>query len=61
MVKVIEEGGEYVAVTGCTKAEEDTGELQMIYQDGKFHNQTTLTQVRERIVALSELKAETEA
>jgi len=61
MVKVIEEGGEYVAVTSCTKAEEDTGELQMIYQDGKFHNQTTLTQVRERIVALSELKAETEA
>ena len=61
MVKVIEEGGEYVAVTGCTKAEEDTGELQMIYQDGKFHNQTTLTQVRERIMALSELKAETEA
>jgi nicotinamide phosphoribosyltransferase len=61
MVKVIEEGGEYVAVTGCTKAEEDTGELQVIYQDGKFYNQTTLTQVRERIVALSELKAETEA
>ena len=61
MVKVIEEGGEYVAVTGCTKAEEDTGELQVIYQDGKFYNQTTLTQVRERIMALSELKAETEA
>ena len=61
MVKVIKDGGEYVAVTGCTKAEEDTGELQVIYQDGEFYNQTTLTQVRERIVALSELKAETEA
>jgi hypothetical protein len=34
--------------------------LQVIYQDGEFYNQTTLTQVRERIVALSELKEETE-
>ena len=30
-------------------ATENTGLLQTIYKDGKFENQTTLTQIRERL------------
>jgi len=52
---------DFTVETQCTLDREKSGMLQVIYQDGKFYNQTTLTQVRERIVALSELKAETEA
>lgn len=35
--------------TQCTEEQEATGMLQTIYEDGKFHNQTTLTQIRARI------------
>ena len=34
---------------GVTWEEEEGGSLQLIFEDGKFHNETTLTQVRERI------------
>jgi len=57
MVRVNED---FTVETQCTLDREKEGMLQVIYQDGKFHNQTTLTQVRGRIMALSELKAETE-
>ncbi|BBI90522.1 nicotinamide phosphoribosyl transferase [Tenacibaculum phage PTm1] len=39
----------YVVQTECTDAEEQKGELQVIYEDGKFFNQTTLTEIRENI------------
>lgn len=57
MVRVNED---FTVETQCTLDREKEGMLQVIYQDGKLHNQTTLTQVRGRIMALSELKAETE-
>lgn len=33
----------------CTKEEEEEGMLQTIYEDGEFYNQTTLTEIRQRI------------
>ena len=36
--------------TECTPEEESQGLLQVIYEDGKFYNQTTLTEVRERLL-----------
>jgi nicotinamide phosphoribosyltransferase len=36
----------------CTKEEESKGLLQVIYEDGKFFNQTTLTEIREKIDSL---------
>jgi nicotinamide phosphoribosyltransferase len=35
--------------TECTKMQEDAGLLLLIYEDGKFHNQVTLTEIRERL------------
>lgn len=35
--------------TECTPEEESIGLLQTIYSDGKFYNQTTLDQIRERL------------
>jgi nicotinamide phosphoribosyltransferase len=43
----------YVMKDQCTKEEEESGLLQVIYEDGKFYNQTTLTEVRKRIEELS--------
>ena len=34
-------------IDGCTPELENSGLLQVIYEDGKFYNQTTLTEVRE--------------
>lgn len=39
--------------TQCTWEQEDTGLLHKIYENGRFYNQTTLAQVRERIEKLS--------
>lgn len=39
----------YDVMQECTHEEENQGLLQVIYQDGKFYNQTTLTQIREKI------------
>jgi nicotinamide phosphoribosyltransferase len=41
--------GEYVVLEEMTPAEEGQGLLQTIYEDGEFHNQTTLTAIREKI------------
>lgn len=35
--------------TQCAREQEDGGLLQVIYENGKFYNQVTLTQIRERI------------
>ena len=43
---------EYWVNTECTKEEEKEGYLQTIYKDGKFKNQTTLTEIRNRIKGL---------
>jgi nicotinamide phosphoribosyltransferase len=41
--------GEYIVKQQCTEEEENTGLLQVIYEDGKFYNQVTLTEIRERL------------
>lgn len=38
---------------GCTKEQEEGGLLQTIYKDGKFYNQVTHEEVRERVLKLS--------
>jgi nicotinamide phosphoribosyltransferase len=43
--------GEYVLKDQCTKEEEEGGELQIIYENGEFFNQTTLEEIRERFNA----------
>jgi nicotinamide phosphoribosyltransferase len=35
--------------TECTKEQEESGLLVLIYEDGKFHNQVSLTEIRERL------------
>lgn len=45
--------GEYIVLEEMTSNEESQGDLQIIYEDGKFYNQTTLNEVRERIRSLS--------
>ncbi len=54
LVQVTEIDGVYAAFTQCTPTAEAKGKLQVIYQDGKFKNQTTLSEVREKISRLSE-------
>lgn len=41
--------GEYVVKTQCTEQEETEGVLHTIYEDGKFYNQTTLTEIRAKL------------
>ena len=41
--------GEYVLVDQCSWAGEVVSSLQTIYKDGEFYNQTTLTEIRERL------------
>ncbi len=41
--------GEYWVKQECTPEEESKGLLQTIYEDGKFYNSTTLTEIRERL------------
>jgi nicotinamide phosphoribosyltransferase len=36
-------------LTQCTPEQEEEGILQTIYEDGKFYNQTTLTEVRSKL------------
>lgn len=36
-------------VEECSDAEENDGLLQVIYEDGKFFNQTTISEIRKRI------------
>jgi len=55
-VTVHEVDGEYIVQTECTSEEENTGLLQLIYEDGKFYNQTTLSEIRGKIDKLVEVK-----
>jgi nicotinamide phosphoribosyltransferase len=41
--------GEYVLIDHCTWAGEASGDLQTIYKDGGFHNQTTLEEIRKQL------------
>lgn len=50
LIKVYEnENKEIVVQEECTPEEESQGLLQVIYEDGKFYNQTTLEEIRERL------------
>lgn len=44
-----DDNGEYFVKVQCTEEQEKQGLLQTIYEDGKFYNETTLTEIRERI------------
>jgi nicotinamide phosphoribosyltransferase len=35
--------------TGCTEEEENSGLLRVIYENGKFYNQTSLDEIRNRL------------
>lgn len=43
------EGDRYTVKQECTPGEEEQGLLQTIYEDGRFYNQTTLTEIRKRL------------
>ena len=45
-----DEDGEYAAVQECTPEEENQGLLQVIYEDGKFYNQSNFYEIRERLL-----------
>jgi nicotinamide phosphoribosyltransferase len=45
----LNEDGSYSVQTECTEAEEQGGILQVIYENGRFENETTLTQIRTRL------------
>lgn len=50
LLAVMDDGlGNYYVKQECTPEEESKGLLQVIYEDGKFYNQTTLTEIRERL------------
>lgn len=46
---LVDEHGEYIVKSECTWEEESKGLLQTIYKDGEFFNETTLTEVRNRL------------
>jgi hypothetical protein len=50
------ENGEYVVKIQCDEEEEKGGILQTIYENGQFYNQTTLTEIRERINKLVDVE-----
>ncbi len=49
LVKVEKINNEYVLVDQVAPAQENEGELKVIYEDGKFVNQVTLQEIRDRI------------
>ncbi len=49
LVKVDKVNDEYVLIDQVTPEEENIGELQVIYEDGKFVNQVTLQEIRDSI------------
>jgi nicotinamide phosphoribosyltransferase len=49
LLQVVMENDEYHVNTQCTPEQEQTGLLQTIFEDGKFYNQISLTEVREKI------------
>lgn len=48
---VFEEDGTLIVKTECTTEEEAQGLLQVLYEDGIFHNEPTLAEIRERMEA----------
>jgi len=44
-----DDNNEIVCLTECTLQQESKGLLQVIYEDGKFYNQTTLEEIRNKI------------
>ena len=48
-VGISEDKTTYYAKEECTWEEEARGVLQTIYEDGKFYNQTTLKEIREKL------------
>lgn len=54
---VFETDSVYVVKTQCTEEEENTGLLQVIYENGKFFNQTTMSEIRAKIDELSKIAA----
>ncbi len=46
---VVQDDHDYIVLQQCDDYEEQKGLLQTIYENGKFFNQTTLTQIRERL------------
>ena len=42
--------GEIEVKSGCSFEEEEQGLLRVIYEDGKFYNQVTFNEVRERFI-----------
>jgi nicotinamide phosphoribosyltransferase len=51
-----DDNGEYFVETECTAATESAGALHRIYEDGKFYNETTLTEIRGKIQNLIYVK-----
>ena len=49
LVQVVMEGDEYHVNTQCTWEQEDQGFLQTIYEEGRFVNETSLEEVRNRL------------
>lgn len=42
--------GMHIVMQECTPEDESKGLLQVIYEDGKFYNQTTLEEIRKRLL-----------
>jgi nicotinamide phosphoribosyltransferase len=49
LLSVYSSDGELILLDQCSWEDETKGELQTIYHNGEFFNQTTLTQIRERL------------
>ncbi|WP_299317241.1 nicotinate phosphoribosyltransferase [uncultured Maribacter sp.] len=49
LIKVELQNGEYELIDQVTPDQEITGELQVIYEDGQFVNQTNIQEIRDRI------------
>jgi nicotinamide phosphoribosyltransferase len=49
LLHVTKANNEYMLVDKVSWAEEDGGELQVIYHNGQFENQTTLTEIKNRL------------
>lgn len=49
LLMVYEEDGKILLKDQCTWEEEAQGLLQVIFEDGNFYNQTTLTKIREKL------------
>jgi nicotinamide phosphoribosyltransferase len=53
------EDGDHSVGVQCTLDQEKEGILQVIYEDGKFYNQITLSEIRGKIETLANIGTET--